>query len=247
MGKIYLTQAKHYEATQNISNDVKTLIEDLGGVQNLGANIEKAKLLASTLGVSVEEIQGEACDAATEELEKTASANSLMSSSVVKHRGLRVLWQARLANKYKVSAKDFKAAMEIHMSTDLGLDAELVSELMGEHKWSKIIALLDTDEDGFVTISEMRKTFNIISAKSAKDQDLGEGCGFRLCSSAVSTSLTTLVTPPSPQCRGSGPWYDTTTRRRIARCTSKLMSAALAQTVRGRRKRSLEGPPRVPS
>mmetsp|Transcript_7963 Transcript_7963/g.15868 ORF Transcript_7963/g.15868 Transcript_7963/m.15868 type:complete len:1179 (+) Transcript_7963:226-3762(+) len=178
MGRVALKQAKHYRATQDIGNDVKELmatIETLGGIKSLVKDANKCKELASTLGVTVEEIQGEACDAATEELERTTSSNTMMSSSVVKHRGLRVFWQARLASKYKVSTDDFKEAMETHMSTDLGLDAELVKEFMSEHKWSKIMGLLDADEDGYVTIGEMRKTFNIISAKSVKDQDLVSG------------------------------------------------------------------------
>ncbi|GMI00588.1 hypothetical protein TrVE_jg2461 [Triparma verrucosa] len=175
LGKIMIAQGKMNQKADSIGEDVKAVIAQLGGLAQLGKDTQNAKLVADKLGVSVEEVQSEACAEATERIEMESTGKlgkTLMSPTLIRHRGLRVFWQCRLANKTKVKSSEFAAALRAHMVDDLQLDPILADSLLEPHKVGKILKILDQDEDGFVTISELRKVFNIIRKKNKKDEDI---------------------------------------------------------------------------
>ncbi|GMH94030.1 hypothetical protein TL16_g12791 [Triparma laevis f. inornata] len=175
LGKIMIQQGKMNQKADSIGEDVKTVIAQLGGLAQLGKDVQNAKTVADKLGVSVEEIQSEACAEATQKIERhvtTKLGKTMMSAKLIRHRGLRVFWQCQLPNKNKVKNSEFAAALRAHLVDDLQLDTVLADSLLEPHKWDKILQILDQDEDGFVTISELRKVFNIIRKKNKKDEDI---------------------------------------------------------------------------
>jgi hypothetical protein len=98
LGKIMIAQGKMSQKADSIGEDVKAVIAQLGGLAQLGKDTQNAKLVADKLGVSVEEVQSEACAEATERIEMESTGKlgkTLMSPTLIRHRGLRVFWQCR--------------------------------------------------------------------------------------------------------------------------------------------------------
>lgn len=177
--KRLMDKVGRYGSGASASENAKTIIEKVGGVKGLGGDAKAAKKVADELGVSLEEIQGEACAYVAESVKnerELSSPNPVLeiSPSIVRHRGFREFWEAKLTNKKEVSIKDLRAAVVSYLK-DLDLDIALVEELTGQEGWQKISKILDEDGDSSVSLFEIRRFFNIIRAKNQKDDDFVSG------------------------------------------------------------------------
>jgi hypothetical protein len=177
--KKLIQKVGNYDSELAANQNAKTLIENVGGVQGLGKDALAARKLADELGVTLEEIQGEACAEAAERANverRKASPNIVVgiSPSVVKHRGFREFWEAKLPNRKMVTVEDLKVATVGYME-DLELDGTLIRELTGSQSWAKISKILDEDKNNIVSLAEVRHTFNTIRAKDNKNDDFVSG------------------------------------------------------------------------
>ena len=173
MGKMLQLQGQTYDISSEVHENVRQIIDHIGGIESLGKSVKDAKKVADEFGVSVEEIQGESCALASQIISSQSIDTCKISKDIVRHKGFREFWQRMLPSKKSVKVEEFKEAVSDYLTDDLKLDKDLIRDLMDE--WTKILKVLDKYGEGIISLSGIRRTFNVIRAKNRQDDDFVSG------------------------------------------------------------------------